>query len=160
SRFFISQQYADLLGHEPDQPTVDRLLAQLNACNSRSDCLRARRVEISTNLLVENELPATGVFLYGLYATAFARLPRFPELEMDRAVTMSQKGELEAVRMALANAFVDRAEFKQKFPATMKPAEFVDSLVATLAQSTGVDFSSDRTLLISLLDDAVNGRAM
>jgi hypothetical protein len=72
----------------------------------------------------------------------------------------NQKGELEATRLALANAFVERVEFKRKFPATMKPAEFVDSLVTTLAQSSGVDFSSDRSLLISLLDDAANGRAM
>lgn len=160
SRFFISQQFADLIGHEPDQTTVERLMNQLNACNSRSDCLRARRVDISTNLLVESELPTTGVFLYGLYSTALGRLPRFIELETDRALITSQKGELEAVRMALANAFVERAEFKRKFPATMKPAEFVDSIVATLAQTSGVDLGSDRSLLISLLDDAANGRAM
>ena len=160
SRFFIAQQYADLIGHEPDQTTLDRLNAQLSACNNRSECLRTRRIEISTNLLVENELPATGVFLYGLYSTSFGRLPRLADLEMDRAVITSQKGELEAVRLALASAFVERAEFKRKFPATMKPAEFVDSLVTTLAQTSGDDFSSDRSLLISLLDDAANGRAM
>ncbi|HET6972830.1 MAG TPA: hypothetical protein VFH96_02335, partial [Pyrinomonadaceae bacterium] len=160
SRFFIAQQYADLIGHDPDQTTVDRLLAQINACNSRSDCVRTRRVEISTNLLVENELPATGVFVYGLYSAAFARLPRFMELETDRAVTMNNKGEVEAVRLALASAFVERAEFKSKFPATMKPSEFVDSILATLAQTSGVDFISERSLLINLLDDAANGRAM
>ncbi|HET6975731.1 MAG TPA: matrixin family metalloprotease [Pyrinomonadaceae bacterium] len=160
ARFFINQQYADLIGHDPDQTTVDRLMAQISACNSRNDCVRARRVEISTSLLVENELPATGIFLYGLYSTSFARLPRFMELETDRAVAMNHKGELEAVRLALASAFVERPEFKRKFPATMKPSEFVDSILATLAQTSGVDFSSERSLLISLLDDAANGRAM
>jgi hypothetical protein len=160
SRFFVTQQYADLLGHEPDQAIVDRLMAQLNACNSRSDCLRARRIEISTNLLIENELPATGVFLYGLYSTAFNRLPRFIEVETDRSLLLSQKGEREAVRMALANVFVERAEFKRKFPVTMKPAEFVDTIIVTLAQTSGVDLGTDRSLLISLLDDMANGRAM
>ena len=57
---------------------------------------------------------------------------------------LNQKGELEAVRLALASAFVERAEFKRKFPATMKPAEFVDSLLTTLAQTTGVDLGSER----------------
>ena len=160
SRFFIAQQYADLIGRDPDQTTVDRLMAQINACNSRSDCVRSRRVEISTSLLVENELPATGVFVYGLYSAAFARLPRFMELETDRSVAVNHKGEVEAVRLALASAFVERAEFKRKFPATMKPAEFVDSILATVVQTTGIDFSSDRSLLINLLDDAANGRAM
>jgi len=41
----------------------------------------------------------------------------------------------------------------------MKPVEFVDSLITTLAQGTGVDFGSERSLLISLLDDSANGRA-
>src|SRR4030095_1221520 len=95
-----------------------------------------------------------------MYSTAFARLPRFTELETDRALIMSQKGELEAVRMALAKAFVDRAEFNRKFPATMRPAEFVDSLVTTLAQTSGVDFSSDRSLLIGFVVGAAKGRGM
>ena len=157
--FFVTQQYSDLTGHEPDAATLDKLTAQLTGCNLRSDCLRIRRVDISTNLLVENELPATGVFLYGLYSTALGRQPRYAELEADRAVLANQKSEVEAVRLALASAFVERAEFKRKFPATMKPAEFVDSLLATVAQSTGVDLTADRSLLIGLLDDATNGRA-
>jgi hypothetical protein len=70
-----------------------------------------------------------------------------------------QKSELEAVRLALANAFVDRAEFKRKYPSTMKPSEFVDSLLATIVQTTGVDLASERSLLIGLLDDPANGRA-
>ena len=158
-RFFITQQYADLIGREPDQAIVDKLTAQLNHCNSRSDCLRARKVDISTNLLVENELPATGVFLYGLYSAAFARSPRFAEFESDRAAVVNQKLEVEALRMALANAFVERPEFKRRFPATMKAAEFVDTLLISIAQSTGIDFGSERNLLIGLLDDGGNGRA-
>jgi len=158
-RFFITQQYTDLIGREPDQTTLDKLASQFSACNSRPDCLRARRLDVSTNLLVENELPATGVFLYGLYSAAFGRMPRVAELETDRAAMLSQKGEIEAVRTALASAFVDRAEFKRKYAATMKPAEFVDSLLATIAQTTGVDLGSERSLLIGLLDDTANGRA-
>lgn len=158
-RFFVTQQYTDLTGREPDSVTLDKLTAQLTGCNSRNDCLRIRRIDISTNLLVENELPATGVFLYGLYSTGLGRQPRYPELETDRALVLSQKSELEAVRLALASAFVERAEFKRKFPATMKAGEFVDSLLATIIQSTGIDLTSDRSLLIGLLDDAANGRA-
>ena len=159
-RFFITQQYADLTGREPDQATMDRLTAQLNSCGPRNDCLRTRRVEISTNLLVENELQNTGVFLYGLYAAGLGRLPRYNDFEIDHAVVTSQKGELEATRMALANAFVERVEFKRKYPVTMKPADFVDSILTVLAQGSGVDLGSERSTLISLLDDAANGRAI
>ncbi|HEY0365084.1 MAG TPA: matrixin family metalloprotease [Pyrinomonadaceae bacterium] len=158
-RFFITQQYADLTGRDPDAATLEKLTAQLSGCNLRSDCLRVRRVDISTNLLVENELPATGVFLYGLYSTALGRQPRYAELETDRALVLNQKSELEAVRLTLASSFVERAEFKRKFPATMKPSEFVDSMLATIVQTTGVDLAFERGLLIGLMDDTVNGRA-
>lgn len=158
-RFFVTQQYTDLTGREPDSTTLDKLTALLSGCNSRSDCLRTRRVDISTNLLVESELPVSG-FQYGLYGSAFGRQPRYAEWETDRAVALNQKSELEAVRLALASAFVERAEFKRKYPATMKTAEFVDTLLATIAQTTGVDLASERKLLIGLLDDAANGRAM
>ena len=160
ARFFITQQFTDLTGREPDQATIDKLTAQLTGCGSRADCLRTRRVEISANLLLENELPGTGVFLYGLYSTALGRLPRYTEFESDRTTIASQKNELEATRMALASALVERPEFKRKYPATMKPAEFVDALLAPLVQSTGVDLGSERSLLIGLLDDGANGRAM
>jgi hypothetical protein len=160
ARFFITQQFTDLIGREPDQATMDRLTAQLSSCGPRNDCLRKSRVEISTDLLVGNELPNTGVFLYGLYAAGLGRLPRYNEFETDHALITSQKGELEATRMSLANAFVDRVEFKRRFPATMKPAEFVDSILTLLAQSSGVDLGSERSMLISLLDDAANGRAV
>ena len=157
-RFFVAQQHTDLFGREADQTIIDKFSAQLAACGTRADCLRARRVDISTSLLVEQELPTTGLFLYGLYSTGFGRLPRYTELDSDRAVMSSQKAEVETVRLALAQAFVERAEFKRKYPATMKPAEFVDSLLTNLVQTSGVDLGSERTTLISLLDDAVNGR--
>jgi hypothetical protein len=59
----------------------------------------------------------------------------------------------------LAAAFVERPEFKRRYPATMKPAEFVDSLLTILAQGAGVDLGPERSLLIGLLDDSANGRA-
>ena len=157
-RFFVTQQFADL-GREPDASAIDKLTAQLSQCNSRSDCLRTRKVDISTNLLIENELSGTSVFLYELYSVGLGRLPRFAEFENDRATILSQKGEVEALRAALASAFVERPEFKRRFPSTMKPGEFVDSLIASLVQSAGVDFGSERGLLIGLLDDTANGRA-
>ena len=160
SRFFITQQYADLTGREPDPATMERLTAQLSSCGPRNDCLRKNRVDIATTLLVDNELPNTGVFLYGLYAAGLGRLPRYNEFETDHALITNQKGELESTRMALASAFVERVEFKRKFPATMKAAEFVDSILTLLAQTSGVDLGSERSTLISLLEDAANGRAV
>jgi Matrixin/Carboxypeptidase regulatory-like domain len=158
-RFFITQQYVDLTGREPDQIMADKLTAQFAQCGARTDCLRARRLDISTSLLVE-ELPATGVFLYGLYSAALGRSPRFAEFETDRVALANQKNELEALRMTLASAVVERPEFKRRYPATMKAAEFVDAIISSLVQGTGIDLGSERSLLIGLLDDSANGRAI
>lgn len=157
-KFFISQQYTDL-GREADHTTIDKLNAQLALCNNRADCLRARRVEISTDLLIEDELPATGVFLYGLYSAALGRAPRFAEFESDRPALVTSKTDRDAIRLALATALVERPEFKRRFAATMKSVEFVDSILMSLVQGTGVDLGAERSALIGLVDEGPNGRA-
>jgi hypothetical protein len=158
-KFFVAQQYADLIGREPDSTVAEKLTTQLAQCGSRSDCLRARRIDISTNLLVENELSTTGTFLYGLYSAGLGRAPSFAEFESDRAALANHKDEIEAARLALATAFVERADFKQKYPLTMTPVEFVDAVVSSLVQTTGVDIGTERSGLINLSLDGSKGRA-
>lgn len=160
SRFFITQQYADVTGREVDQATIDKLNTQLMLCGGRADCLRERKVDVSTSLFVENELTTTGVFLYGLYSTALGRLPRYSEFETDRALIVNQKGDLEATRTAIATALLERPDFKRRFPATMKPVEFVDSIIASMIQSNGVDLSKERASWITLLEENINNRSV
>jgi hypothetical protein len=99
------------------------------------------------------------VFLNGLYTAGFGRRPRFAEFESDRAALTNHSAEIERSRMAFLLAFVQRAEFKRRYPATMKPAEFVDALLLSLAQNAGVELSSERNNLIAMVDDASAGRA-
>lgn len=61
--------------------------------------------------------------------------------------------------MALAAAFVQRQEFQRKYPLTMKPAEFVDAILATVVQGTGVDAAANKDTFIALVDDPNAGRA-
>lgn len=158
-RFFIKQHYADLLGHAPDQTTLERLGAQFSQCGSRSDCLLARRLEVSTSLLTQNELPSTGVFLHGLYAAALGRRPRFSEYESDRNTINNYNADIENSRFALALAFVQRNEFQRIYPATLKAAEFVDQMLATISQNTNVNLKNERAKLVGLFDGTNAGRA-
>jgi hypothetical protein len=153
-RFFVNQQFLDVTGHEADQPTVDKLVAQLAQCNGKSDCLRTRRVEVSTSLLVDNELESSAAFLNSLYTAALGRRPKFAEFEADRATLKQAK---EDARNAFLLAFVQRPEFKKRFAETMKPAEFVDAVLLSLTQNANVDLGSLRTELLDLADDP-NGR--
>jgi hypothetical protein len=158
-RFFINQHYLDLTGREPDQLSMEKLLLQLAQCGNKADCLRTRRVDVSAALFLENDLAATGVFLNGLYTSGFGRRPKFAEFETDRAALMNHSAEVERSRLAFLLAFVQRAEFKRRFPATMKPAEFVDAILLSVMQNAGVDLSSERNNLIGLVDDAAASRA-
>jgi hypothetical protein len=158
-RFFVTQHYADLIGREPDQATIEKLSGQFSQCGSRSDCLRARRLDLSLSLLVQNELPASGLFLHGLYTAGFGRRPRFAEYEHDRNAIVSHNVDVADGRLALALTFVQRAEFERRYPSTLKAAEFVDQVLTGISQNTGLDLKSERGGLIGLFDGTNAGRA-
>lgn len=156
-RFFVNQHYADMTGRNADPAVADKLIAQLNQCGTRVDCLRNTRVDISTNLLV-TELPSNALFLNTLYASVLGRRPKLTEFESDRTLLMSEEDQ-ERARITLLTAFMQRPEFKKKYAATMKPAEFVDAIIATVTQTSGIDLSAERDDLVALADDPNAGRA-
>jgi hypothetical protein len=158
-RFFISQHYADMMGREPDQTTLDKLTAQFNQCGARGDCLKTRRLDLSTSLLTQSELSATGLFLHDLYVAGLGRRPRFAEYETDRATVANFNSEIEDSRIALALAFVQRADFQRRYPTTLKPAEFVDQLLANAGQRSNPDIKAERPALLGLFDAMNSGRA-
>ena len=153
-RFFVNQHYLDLTGHEADQVTVDKLVAQLAQCGGKSDCVRARRVDVSTNLFAD-DFEASAAFLNSLYTAALGRRPKFAEFETDRAALAQRKDD---ARYAFVLAFMQRPEFKKRFPETMKAAEFVDAVLLSLTQNAGVDLAAARAELTGLADGP-NGRA-
>jgi hypothetical protein len=157
-RFFLNQHYLDLTGHDADQPALEKLVAQLAQCGGKSDCLRAKRVELSAKLSAENDIPASAAFLNSLYTVALGRRPKFAEFETDRALLAHQKDEVERSRNAFVLAFAQRAEFKRRYPATMKDAEFVDAVLSSVAQNAGVELGAERAELLGLVDGP-NGRA-
>jgi hypothetical protein len=163
ARFFINQHYSDLTGREADQLNVEKVLAQFALCGNKAECLRTRRLDFSAGLFLENDLPATGVFLHTLYSAGLGRRPKFAEFESDRSALAAQNGDVERSRMAFLLNFVQRAEFKRRHPATMKSTEFVDAVLASLAQTAGVDLASgladERDALIALADESAAGRA-
>ena len=155
-RFFINQNYLDLTGREADQAVIEKMSAQLSQCGGKIDCLRSRRVDVSTAVLLENDLPALGGFLHGVYTAGLGRRPKFAEFESDRAALTSQNAD---ARTAFILAFVQRPEFKRRYAAATKSSEFVDAVLLSLVQNSSVDLSAMRAELIALADDPAAGRA-
>ncbi len=158
-RFFIAQHYLDLTGKEPDQASLDKLATQFSQCGVKADCLRTQRLDLSTTLLTQNELTISGVFLHGLYVAGLGRRPRFAEFENDRNAIVNYSAEAEDGRLALALVFVQRPEFQKKFPASMKAGEFVDQLLAGIAQGSNIDLKPERAVFINLYDGTHSSRA-
>jgi len=157
-RFFISQQYSDLVGQRPDTATLDKLAARFATCGARVECLRERRLDLSTELFAHDELPATGQFLHGLYLVGLGRRLRISEFEGDRAV-IKRGEELDGSRQSLALALVQKPEFLRKYSEDLKASEFVDAIISSTGQNAGVDISSERKSLLGLFDGSKAGRA-
>jgi Matrixin/Domain of unknown function (DUF4214) len=158
-KFLIGQHYRDLAGRELDQAGLDYWATQFAPCGSRNDCIRARRIDVSAALFLENELSATNAFVYALYADVLGRRPRFAEFESDRRVVLDQGPDFEAGRRVLALAFVQRSEFQHRYPSAMKAKEFVNSLTSSISQGADTDLSFQRDSPVASYDGTNAGRA-
>ena len=158
-RFLVNQHYLDLGNREADQSVIEKLTAQLSQCNGKVECLRSRRIDVSTQLLNDHDWPGTGAFLHGLYTVGLGRRPKFAEFEADRIALTNQNADLERSRLDFMLAFVQRPEFKRRHANSVKAAEFVDALLLTLVQASSVDLAALRNDLISVAEDPLAGRA-
>lgn len=157
-RFFVSQQYKDVLGRDPEPNGLEYWASQLEQCGSDGGCIRSRRLAISNAFFAEGEFQSTSSFVYGLYK-AIGRRPVFDEFNKDRKLMLDAVGGIESKRQRLALDFVARPEFAGKYPARLTAEEFVNSLRAENLQKNGVDVLSERAALLALFDGSEAGRA-
>ena len=158
-KFLVTQHYRDLLGREPDQSELGYWMRPFSQCGLRADCIRTRRLDVSTALFVENELSETGAMVYGLYTAGLGRRPRFSEYESDRNAILNRGSDPSAGRRAFMLAFVQRPEFVHRYPAAMKAQEFVNSLISSIVSTVDTDLSAQRDSLVALYDGTEVGRA-
>jgi len=162
NEFFVRQQYLDFLGREPDSGGFAYWTGKLNQCNGDVGCLRNGRIETSAAFFRSQEFQETGSYIYRLYQGALGRQLSFDEFAADRRQVVGG-ANLDAAKSAFASAFVNRAEFAQKYGANTSGESFVDALLQTLRDSASVDLSSERTNLISRYNSGattIEGRAL
>jgi subtilisin-like proprotein convertase family protein len=148
AEYFVRQQYVDFLGREPDQGGFEYWTQQLEQCEGDASCIRARRLDVSAAFFAEREFQETGSFIVRLYNSTLARQLGYSEFSADRQHVVAGPN-LEAGKAAFANAFVQRAEFLQKYQNNNSDASFVDALLNTMRDSAGLDLSSERINLIN-----------
>ncbi|MCU1268035.1 MAG: trypsin domain protein [Acidobacteria bacterium] len=158
SEYFVRQQYLDFLGREPDAGGFNYWTEQANSCNGDADCVRTKRIDVSAAFFLSQEFKDTGSFVYRLYKGSLGRQLRFSEFSADRAQVVGGPN-LESSKTAFAAAFVQRAEFADKYQGRTTAEAFVDALLQTMNDSSGVNLSSARAALISRYNEGAGMNA-
>jgi hypothetical protein len=105
----------------------------------------ARRVNVSAAFFLSLEFRDTGYYVYRLHKAAFGPMPRFDVFLADtrraaEGLVVGREGwqELvEANQRRFAEEFVARAEFRERYPETLTPEQYVAALDRMIAH----DFS-------------------
>ncbi|HKP71712.1 MAG TPA: GDSL-type esterase/lipase family protein [Pyrinomonadaceae bacterium] len=142
SDFFVRMQYLDFLSREPDTGGFNAWMSVLNGCSNVNDNPACDRLTVSSSFFRSQEFQLKGYLVYLFYKVSLGRLPLYAEIIPDmRRVTGATAEEVFAKRLAFANAWVERQEFKDRFPDTLTPAAFVDKLL----DATGVTLGGSVT---------------
>jgi hypothetical protein len=167
TQFFVRQHYLDFLGREPDPAGLNFWVNQLTECQNlatadeRTRCKEERTVTVSASFFLSIEFQETGFLVYRFYAASLPAtserprgFPRYLEFlgntqQVNKGVIVNTPGweaQLAANQSAFALIWVQRGEFLARYPLTLTPAEFVD----TLYQTAGITPSAEeRTAAIA-----------
>jgi len=151
TRFFVRQHYVDFLNRLPDAGGFDYWTNSISQCGTDARCIRERRISVSAAFFVEQEFQQIGAFVYRLYEAAYGRRPSYAEFTRDRS-RLTASSALDASKQALAEEFVQRTEFTQKYSLNLSHSEFVDALIKSVRDKSGVDLSNQRAALIADYD--------
>jgi hypothetical protein len=171
SSFFVRQHYHDFLNREPDATGLNFWTNNIESCGADTACREVKRIDTSAAFFLSIEFQRTGFLVYRLYRASLPAIPgrtrsmpRYAEFvrdtqEIGRGVVVNQAGweqQLEANTAAFIDDFVQRADFKAAYPASLSPAEYVDKLNA---QAGGALSQSERNFHVSLLSAGLETRA-
>ncbi|MBD0325348.1 MAG: PQQ-dependent sugar dehydrogenase, partial [Pyrinomonadaceae bacterium] len=148
ARFFVRQHYHDFLNREPDQGGLDYWTGQITLCGTNAACLDQRRTAVSAAFFVEQEFQQTGFFIYRFRKASLGVRPTYVQFTRDRG-TLQSSTDLETGKQAFAEAFVQQTAFVARYGTSSTCPDFVDALINTVQQGSGVNMTARRTELIN-----------
>jgi hypothetical protein len=149
AEFFVRQQYADFLNRQPDAGGLAFWTNHITQCLNDRACTNDRRVGTSAAFFIGNEFQLSGFYIYRIYRAALNRRSSFIEFTADRGKVIGG-ANLESGRQAFALEFVQRPDFLAQYPPGQDASTFVDALIATASQASGItDLSNRRDALIA-----------
>lgn len=158
AKYFVHQHYMDFLDREPDVGGFDYWTGEIGKCGADAQCLRDRRVAVSDAFFFEPEFQQAGAYLYRVFKAAFGQRLTYAQYIADRS-RISAGEALNQSKLDFNQVFAGRAEFLTLYPRSLSAAQFVDALLNSIRQNSGVDLSAQRSALINLYDETDLGRA-
>jgi hypothetical protein len=145
SSVFVRQHYLDFLNREPDQGGWDYWTDQITKCGNDMACINDRRIGVSGAFFIEQEFQNTGFYAYRVRRATLGIQPTYQQYISDRALIGGGSAQN---KTAYTDAWVQRPEFVAKYPASQTGTQFIDALLSTVQQNSGVNLSSQRSALI------------
>ena len=179
ARFFVRQQYSDFLNREPDQGGWDFWTEQITSCPPGDQlCVNARRVRVSNAFFFELEYQQTGAYVFRLYRAAYGNNQPFPNPDTDPQFPGERQkvpgyvvfvpdrarvvggSNLAQSQLELADAFVQRAEFLTRYPASLDGPSFITAILNTIRNDSGADLTGQEGALLSLFNQGGRGAVL
>jgi hypothetical protein len=171
SDLFVRQHYSDFLGRDPDTSGLNFWTNQIESCGTDKQCRSIRRINVSAAFYLSIEFQETGFLVYRLFKAAYPDnvsrprgFPTYREFTHDtqdigRNVIVGQgswQAQLETNKRLAVDDFVERPEFKLRYPTTLTAAQFVDALNSN---TSGALSAAERDALVSGLQNGTETRA-
>jgi hypothetical protein len=137
TNYFVSQQYEDFLGREPDDDGLDFWKRQVEGCGADDSCRQRARVNTSGAFFLSIEFQNTGFMIYLFSKETTGAMPRRNDflVHMQAAaqgVVVGQTGweqKLEDNKRRVAEGWASSPEFHARFDG-LSDDRFVDALYA------------------------------
>lgn len=138
-RRFVRQHFLDFLNRTPDAATENLLFDQLRQCGTDVECLRNRRIEVSSAFF-EGEYNDLGSYILRLNKLSFGENPNYRMSYAQFMPARARAASLGGVAAGQANYLqnlLNSEAFTTRYPANMGKVAFVDAILENVLLGTG-----------------------
>jgi hypothetical protein len=180
SQFFVRQHYHDFLNREADPDGLAFWTGNIDNCSPKPACTEVQRINTSAAFFLSIEFQQTGYLVERIYKVAYADVMRgstfngthqlpVPVIRLNEFLHDTQEiglgvvvgqgnwqQQIESNKEAFVAEFVQRSRFSTAFPASLTPAQFVDTLNSNAGNPLSI---AERDQLVSQLTNNTRTRA-
>src|SRR6185312_7624554 len=134
---FVCQHYHDFLNRQGDSGGQAYWTDKLTQCGTDAACIQRQRIGVSAAFFIEQEFQQTGFYVYRAYKALLGRRLAYTEFMSDRSRLLASSN-LDAAKTSYTLELVQRSEAVNKYANAPDAPAFVDALIKTVRDNSGV----------------------